>query len=80
VNAHHFKTVPGCKTDVKDCQWLQQLHESVSSQRPTGGVRHLLCMEETSQIFFPSALFIERNERILTYSKRLTFAIAFCIS
>ena len=26
VNAHHFKTVPGRKTDVKDCQWLQQLH------------------------------------------------------
>lgn len=24
VNAHHFKTVPGRKTDVKDCQWLQQ--------------------------------------------------------
>lgn len=26
VNAHHVKTVPGRKTDVKDCQWLQQLH------------------------------------------------------
>lgn len=26
VNAHHLKTVPGRKTDVKDCQWLQQLH------------------------------------------------------
>jgi hypothetical protein len=26
VNAYHFKTVPGRKTDVKDCQWLQQLH------------------------------------------------------
>ena len=26
VNAHHFKTVPGRKTDVQDCQWLQQLH------------------------------------------------------
>ena len=26
VNAHHFKTVPGRKTDVLDCQWLQQLH------------------------------------------------------
>jgi len=24
--AHHFKTVPGRKTDVNDCQWLQQLH------------------------------------------------------
>lgn len=26
VNAHHVKNVPGRKTDVKDCQWLQQLH------------------------------------------------------
>jgi transposase len=26
VNAHAVKTVPGRKTDVKDCQWLQQLH------------------------------------------------------
>ncbi len=27
VNAHHVKTLPGRKTDVLDCQWLQQLHE-----------------------------------------------------
>ncbi|MEM7063418.1 MAG: IS110 family transposase [Cyanobacteria bacterium P01_B01_bin.77] len=26
VNAHHIKTVPGRKSDVLDCQWLQQLH------------------------------------------------------
>lgn len=26
VNAHYLKTVPGKKTDVKDCQWIQQLH------------------------------------------------------
>lgn len=26
VNAHHIKNVPGRKTDVKDCQWIQQLH------------------------------------------------------
>ena len=26
VNARHLKCVPGRKTDVKDCQWLQQLH------------------------------------------------------
>ena len=26
VNARHVKNVPGRKTDVKDCQWLQQLH------------------------------------------------------
>ena len=26
VNASHAKNVPGRKTDVKDCQWLQELH------------------------------------------------------
>ncbi len=26
VNAHYVKTVPGRKSDVLDCQWLQQLH------------------------------------------------------
>ncbi len=26
VNARHIKNVPGRKSDVKDCQWIQQLH------------------------------------------------------
>src|SRR5438094_7499196 len=26
VNAHHVKNVPGRKSDVADCQWLQYLH------------------------------------------------------
>ena len=26
VNAHHVKNVPGRKTDVQDCQWIQHLH------------------------------------------------------
>jgi transposase len=26
VNARHYKNVDGQKTDVQDCQWLQQLH------------------------------------------------------
>lgn len=26
VDPHHVRSVPGRKTDVKDCQWLQQLH------------------------------------------------------
>ena len=26
VNARDFKSVPGRKTDVQDCQWLQELH------------------------------------------------------
>jgi transposase len=26
INAHHLKAIPGKKTDIKDCQWIQQLH------------------------------------------------------
>lgn len=26
VDAHHVKQVSGRKTDISDCQWLQQLH------------------------------------------------------
>jgi hypothetical protein len=26
VNARHIKNVPGKKTDVLDCQWIQKLH------------------------------------------------------
>jgi transposase len=26
INARHLKNVPGKKTDVEDCQWIQQLH------------------------------------------------------
>lgn len=41
VNARHVKNVPGRKTDVQDCQWLQYLH-SVGllrgSYRPTQDV------------------------------------------
>ena len=28
--AHYVKTVPGRKTDVLDCQWLQQLHNKIA--------------------------------------------------
>jgi transposase len=28
VNARHVKNVPGRKTDVADCQWLQYLHSA----------------------------------------------------
>lgn len=26
VNAHHVRNVPGRKSDVADCQWIQHLH------------------------------------------------------
>jgi transposase len=44
VNARHVKNVPGRKTDVVDCQWLQELH-SVGllrgSFRPTAAIAAL---------------------------------------
>jgi len=41
VNARHVKNVPGRKTDVSDCQWLQYLHSVGllrSSFRPDGDI------------------------------------------
>ena len=41
VNARHVKNVPGRKTDVQDCQWLQYLHSVgllAGSFRPTEDV------------------------------------------
>lgn len=34
VNAHYLKSVPGRKSDVSDCQWIQYLH-SVGLLRPS---------------------------------------------
>jgi len=44
VNARHLKNVPGRKTDMKDCQWIQQLHSYGllhGSFRPTQDVCRL---------------------------------------
>ena len=53
VNARHVKNVPGRRTDVSDCQWLQFLH-SVGLLRPSyrpaqeiGAVRSLLRHRES---------------------------------
>lgn len=46
VNARHVKNVPGRKTDVKDCQWLQQLHSYGllgKSFRPEANIVILRC-------------------------------------
>jgi transposase len=44
VNARHIKCVPGRKSDVKDCQWIQQLHSCgllQASFRPEQEIRAL---------------------------------------
>ncbi|MFV9503711.1 MAG: IS110 family transposase [Oscillochloridaceae bacterium umkhey_bin13] len=44
VNAHHLKMVPGRKSDVQDCQWIQRLHTYgllQGSFRPTAAITTL---------------------------------------
>jgi hypothetical protein len=36
VNARHVKNVPGRKSDVSDCQWLQYLHQGGFVQPANG--------------------------------------------
>ncbi len=46
VNAHHAKNVPGRKTDVSDCQWLQYLH-SVGLLRASFRPAQAICAVRT---------------------------------
>src|SRR5947209_6369966 len=40
ANAHHVKSIPGCKTDVKDCNWVAELleyglvHKRMEAKKP----------------------------------------------
>ena len=48
ANAAHVRNVPGRKTDVKDCQWLQQLHSYglvSGSFRPTDEICKLRSLQ-----------------------------------
>lgn len=69
VNARHVKNVPGRKTDVQDCQWLQYLH-SVGllrgSYRPTKevcAVRSLL--RHRDNIIKMSACHVQHMQKAL---------------
>ena len=42
VNARHVKNVPGRKSDVRDCQWLQYLH-SVGLLQPSYRPEQAVC-------------------------------------
>ena len=44
VNGAHIKNVPGRKSDIQDCQWIQQLHSYgllISSFVPVSSIRKL---------------------------------------
>ena len=70
VNACQAKNLPGRKTDVKDCQWLQQLHTYgllTASFRPQGEIiilrRYLRHREMLVQ---EAATCIQRIQKALT--------------
>lgn len=69
ANAHQVKNVPGRKTDVLDCQWLQELHTFGllrGSFRPTSEItalRTLVRHRET--LIKEAAAFVQRMQKVL---------------
>lgn len=70
VNAHHVKTVPGRKSDVLDCQWLQQLHSYgllASSFRPKDQICVLRSyMRQRDNLVKSASTHILRMQKALT--------------
>src|SRR5215813_8171419 len=69
VNARHVKNVPGRKTDVVDCQWLQQLH-SVGllrgSFRPTAAIAALRAyLRHRETLVQSAATHVQRMQKAL---------------
>lgn len=69
VNARHVKTVPGRKSDVLDCQWLQQLHSYgllASSFRPTADICVLRSyIRQRENLIRSSSVHIQRMQKAL---------------
>ena len=70
VNARHVHNVSGRKTDVKDCQWLQELHSVGllhASFRPTAGIVTLRSYVRHRQTLVEAtATCINRMQKALT--------------
>lgn len=70
VNARHLKTVPGRKTDVLDCQWLQQLHTFgllAASFRPEDQVCVLRSyIRQRDTLIRDCAALVQRMQKALT--------------
>ena len=70
VNARHVKTVPGRKSDVLDCQWLQQLHSYgllAGSFRPDDAICVLRCyMRHRDSLIQQASGHIQRMQKALT--------------
>ena len=70
VNAHHLKTVPGRKSDVLDCQWIQQLHTYgllAGSFRPEEQICVLRSyLRQRDNLIKSSCVQIQRMQKALT--------------
>jgi transposase len=70
VNAHHVKTLPGRKSDVLDCQWLQQLHSYgllAGSFRPTDQVCVFRSyIRQRDNLIKSACVHIQRMQKALT--------------
>ena len=69
VNAHHVKSVPGRKSDLLDCQWIQQLHTFGllrGSFRPEGRIVALRSlMRHRDQLVAEAASYIQRMQKAM---------------
>ena len=69
VNARHVKGVPGRKTDILDCQWLQQLHTfgllrgSFRPDAPIVALRSLI--RHRDQLVASAAAYIQRMQKAM---------------
>jgi transposase len=71
VNAHHFHQVPGRKSDIQDCQWLQELH-SVGllrgSFRPEADMAALRTyLRQRAELLEQRAAHIQHMQKALLY-------------
>jgi len=70
VNARFFKSVPGRKTDVQDCQWIQQLHSYGllrGSFRPSNEVVELRSyVRQRSRLFESAGIQVQLMHKALT--------------
>src|SRR5579864_5080092 len=70
VNARHTKTLPGRKTDVLECQWLQKLHTFGllnNSFRPTEEIRVLRSyMRQRERLVTAAGTAIQQMQQALT--------------
>ena len=69
VNARHVKGVPGRKTDILDCQWIQQLHTfgllrgSFRPDAPITAVRSLV--RHRDQLVEAAASYVQRMQKAM---------------